>query len=219
MCASAAKVISMEESDYVVDCNDESPQVTGSVTAFVCVNCARPALAPTSAGRPRPATPDFRWPISVQEVPVPCAGRLQPEHVLKAFESGADLVCMVACQGDNCHYVEGSERCARRADHIRAILDGTGLGGERLMLFRLPGTAAQDMALAAGGPALAYDSEGVEALVAGVRDQVVRVLLETPPSPLRATDGDSYQEVETIDDDSEEYARQDADLQPAGHNG
>ena len=58
---------------------------------------------------------------------------------------------MVACQEDDCHYLEGSKRCARRADFIRSILEEIGLDGERLMLFHLPGTAAQDMALASGG--------------------------------------------------------------------
>jgi F420-non-reducing hydrogenase iron-sulfur subunit len=87
-----------------------------AVTAFVCSNCARPGLAPTSAGRPRPSVPNFQWPFPVREVLVSCTGRLQPEHVLKAFESGANLVCAVACQEDNCHYLEGSTRCARRVD-------------------------------------------------------------------------------------------------------
>ena len=106
-------------------------QVTAAVTVFLCAKCARPALAPTSAGRPRPATPDFGWPWPVQQVLLPCTGRLQPEHVLKAFESGADLVCAVACQEDNCHYLEGSQRCARRVDYLRSILQAVGLSGER----------------------------------------------------------------------------------------
>ena len=52
--------------------------------------------------------PQFSWPFPVREVLVPCTGRLQPEHLLKAFESGSDLVCAIACAEDNCHYAEGS---------------------------------------------------------------------------------------------------------------
>ena len=90
----------------------------GAVTIFVCANCARAGQAPTSAGRPRPAVPDFGWPWPVREILVPCTGRLQPEHVLKAFESGSGVVSIVACEEDNCHYLEGSKRCARRADYL-----------------------------------------------------------------------------------------------------
>ena len=123
---------------------------TAAVTVFLCANCA---------GRTRPEIPDFGWPWPVKQVLLPCTGRLQPEHVLKAFEAGAELVCAVACEEDNCHYLEGSKRCARRVDYLRSILREIGLGGERLMLFHLPGTAA-------------------------VREQVMRALEDLPPQPL-----------------------------------
>jgi len=127
---------------------------------------------------------------------------------LKAFERGADLVCAVACEEDNCHYLEGSKRCARRVDYLRSILEEVGLGGERLMFFHLPGTAAEDMALAAGRPVPASVSNGLDAKVAAIRGQVIQALGSLPPSPLRAAAageaGESYQEVEISDDDSQE---------------
>jgi len=157
-------------------------QASAAVTVFVCANCARPAQAPTSAGRKLPATPDFGWPWPVREIVVPCTGRLQPEHILKALESGADLVCAVACQEDNCHYLEGSQRCARRVDYLRSILREIGLSGERLMLFNLPGTATEDMALAAGRPAL--PREDLDARLAAIRERVAQTLDDLPPNPL-----------------------------------
>ena len=107
-----------------------------AITVFVCANCARPGKAPSSAGRVPPVVPDFNWPSPFQQVVVPCTGRLQPEHVLKAFESGSSVVSVVACQDDNCHYVEGSRRCTRRIDFIRSLLNEMGLGEERLLLFQ-----------------------------------------------------------------------------------
>ncbi len=163
-------------------------QASAAVTVFVCANCARPAQAPTSAGRTRPAIPDFGWPWPVREILVPCTGRLQPEHVLKAFESGADLVCAIACQEDNCHYLEGSKRCARRVDYLRSILREVGLSGERLMLFNLPGTAAEDMALAAGRPARAC--EDLDARLAAIRERVMQALEVLPPNPLHEAQTD-----------------------------
>jgi coenzyme F420-reducing hydrogenase delta subunit len=186
-----------------------NPRLDAAVTVFVCANCARQGQAPSSAGRPRPAVPNFSWPMPVREVLVPCTGRLQPEHVLKAFESGADVVCTLACQEDNCHYLEGSKRCARRVDYIRSILEEIGLGGERLMFFSLPGTAAEDMALAAGRPAPAGDSTALDARVAAIRDQVMQALQGLSLNPMHAfrvaeAAGDLCQEVNTSDDDIEE---------------
>jgi hypothetical protein len=146
--------------------------------------------------------------MTVREVLVPCTGRLQPEHVLKAFDSGTSLVCAVACQEDNCHYLEGSQRCARRVVFIRAILDEIGLGAERLMLFHLPGTAAEDMALATGRRSQARSSADLDARLSAIRDQVMHTLQGLPPNPLHEAPvdeaGELYQEVDTSDDNDEE---------------
>ena len=91
------------------------------------------------------------WPFPVDEVMVPCTGKLQPEHLLKAFEAGADLVCIVACAQDNCHYLQGCRRAGRRVEYVKDLLDQIGLGADRLVLFRLRGSAKEDMALGCGG--------------------------------------------------------------------
>jgi hypothetical protein len=80
----------------------------------------------------------------VQEIAVPCSGKLQPEHLLKAFEAGADGVCVLACAEDGCHYLEGSRRMSRRAAYVRALLNELGLDGERLMVYRPAASAHQD---------------------------------------------------------------------------
>jgi coenzyme F420-reducing hydrogenase delta subunit len=180
------------------------------ITAFICANCAREAAVPTSGFRRRPSLPDFAWPCEAREVLVPCTGRVQPEHLLKALESGADLVCIVACQEDNCHYLEGSRRAQRRADHVGRLLDDIGLGGARLMMFHLPGSARQDMALGAGaegGPAAAAQDELARRLRA-IRDEIVARLKTLPPSPFQKTEAEpeptvaAYEVEET--DESEE---------------
>jgi F420-non-reducing hydrogenase iron-sulfur subunit len=154
------------------------------ITMFVCANCARPGKKMTSAGRTRPTVPDFGLPCRVRQIIVPCTGRLQPEHVLRAFESGSSLVSVVACREDNCHYIEGSRRCALRVDYIRSILKEIGLGEERLLLSRLPGSASQDMALAAGLPVPVNPTGSLEAQIAAVRDEAVQALRCLPPNPL-----------------------------------
>ena len=188
--------------------NDQAPPQR-AITVFLCANCARPARAVASAGHLRPVVPDFGWPWPVRQALVSCTGRIQPEHVLKAFESGSEAVCMVACQDDNCHHVQGSKRCARRAALIRSILDEIGLGRERLMLFRLPGTAAEDMALASGRTMEALSATVSDAQAAAIRVQVVEILRDLPPSPVNlapvpGADDNSHQEVEVGNDDNEQ---------------
>jgi coenzyme F420-reducing hydrogenase delta subunit len=134
----------------------------------------------------------------VRQTLVSCTGRLQPEHVLKAFESGSAAVCMVACQEDDCHYLEGSKRCARRAAFLRSILDQIGLGGERLMLFHLPGTAAEDMALASGRAVETLAAADRDAQAVAIREQVIKTLRALPSNPLH-----NHQEVEFSNDDNE----------------
>jgi hypothetical protein len=124
--------------------------------------------------------------------------------VLKAFESGADLVLTVSCQEDNCQYLEGSQRWARRVDYVREILDEIGLGGQRLLHFHLPGTAAQDMALGAGRPTQPASQEDPAGQIVAIRDAVLRSLEELTPNPLTPlvceAAEEQYQEVDTTDD-------------------
>jgi len=160
-------------------------QNTAGVTVFVCANCARPPKETTSAKRARPVVPDLHLPGTVRQVIVPCTGRLQPEHVLKAFENGSSVVSVIACQDDNCHYIEGSRRCARRVDYIRSILKEIGLGDERLLLSYLPGSAMEDLALATGEDAGKDLSDPLENQVAAIRDQVIQALRTNPPNPLQ----------------------------------
>lgn len=198
----------MGSPSLLCDLGKASGSTVPYVTIFLCANCARGSQTPESANRSRPNVPSFEWPFPVQEVLLPCTGRLQPEHVLKAFESGARLVCAVACRQDNCHHLEGSKRCARRVDYVRGILDEVGLGAERLMLLHLPGTAAEDMARTAGRPQPVFSPETAAAEVAAIRAAVLQALETLTPTPLDipATEAaqDPYQQVDTSDDNNEE---------------
>ena len=177
------------------------------VVAFICENCARPALMPSSGIRRRPTTPDFAWPFPVGEVVVPCAGRLQPEHFLKAFEDGADAIGVICCEEGNCHHLEGNRRCSRRLDYVGGLLEQVGLGANRLMIFHLPGSAAEDMALgvAAGTTAMPGFDATVKRKIAEVRDQFVARLASISRNPLckGALPDESPYEVDSEDESDE----------------
>ena len=123
-------------------------------------------------------------PGHVHQVIIPCAGRLQPEHVLKAFESGSQVVSVVACEEDNCHFAEGSRRCALRVEYIRSLLNEIGLGEGRLLLSYLPGSAVEDLDLASGRSNSLDQLIPLTAPITAIRDQVIEALRTCPPNPL-----------------------------------
>jgi coenzyme F420-reducing hydrogenase delta subunit len=173
------------------------------VVAFICENCVRRGPLSTSGFRPRPTTPDFGWLFPVNEIVVACAGRLQPEHFLKAFEQGADAVGVICCEEGNCNHIDGSRRCQRRLDYVNGLMTEAGLGGDRLMIFHLPGSAAEDMALGAG--ASPPDDLTMSRKIEGVRDAFVARLATISPNPLAKIDltEESPYEVDS-DDESDE---------------
>jgi nicotinamide mononucleotide adenylyltransferase len=124
----------------------------------------------------------------VHEIALPCSGKLQPEHLLKAFEAGADAVCIIACAGDNCHYLEGSRRAERRVEYVRQLLDEIGLDGERLMVFRLAASAQEDGTLGHvpkdPSPNTQLNREEPGSRVAEIRDMVMARLGALQPNPL-----------------------------------
>jgi nicotinamide mononucleotide adenylyltransferase len=98
--------------------------------------------------------------MPVEEIAVACTGRLQPEHLLRAFEAGSDLVCVVACAEGNCHHLEGSRRAARRVTYVEGLLGQVGADPRRLMLMHLPGSAQEDMAAGLPGAVPASSGSG-----------------------------------------------------------
>lgn len=170
------------------------------IVAFVCENCGRAPATPSSGIRRRPTLPSFRWPFPVHEFAVPCAGRLQPEHLLKALEDGADVIAVICCEDGNCHHSEGNRRCQRRLGYVRELIEQIGLGQERLLLFQLPGSAAEDMAMGIGVTAMADPS--LPQKIAAVRDAFVAQVATLSPNPLRRGDlpDDAPYEVDSNDE-------------------
>ena len=157
--------------DDSADPHEPGVLASANITVFRCANCSRPATEPVStAGRPL-SQPEPEWPLPVHEITLPCTGKLQPEHLLKAFEAGADAVCVITCAQDDCHYLEGSQRTERRVEYVRELLDEIGLGADRLTVFHL--AASEEL-----GPRLA-----------AIRETIMAGLGALPPNPLRRGNG------------------------------
>ena len=68
---------------------------------------------------------------------VPCTGRVDIIHLLKAFEGGADAVMVVGCLEGDCHYLTGNLRAKKRVTKLKKDLVEIGFEPERLEMFNL----------------------------------------------------------------------------------
>ena len=64
--------------------------------------------------------------------PLPCSGRIDPLHLMRALESGADKVYLVTCPEGACRYGEGNIRAKKRIAYTQGLIEEIGLERERL---------------------------------------------------------------------------------------
>jgi coenzyme F420-reducing hydrogenase delta subunit len=67
--------------------------------------------------------------------PLPCSGRIDPLHLMRALESGADKVYLVTCPEGACRYREGNLRAQKRIVFTQELIEEIGLERERLELI------------------------------------------------------------------------------------
>jgi coenzyme F420-reducing hydrogenase delta subunit len=70
--------------------------------------------------------------------PLPCSGRIDPLHLMRALESGADKVYLVTCPEGACRYREGNIRAQKRIAYVQELIREIGLEPERLELIIIP---------------------------------------------------------------------------------
>lgn len=106
--------------------NGFEPQIVG----YCCHYCA--FAAADLAGSMR-----LHYPTNVLIVKLPCTGRVDVLHLLRAFERGADGVFVAGCLEGTCHFMEGNFQAKRRVQYAKRILDEIGVGGDRLEMYNL----------------------------------------------------------------------------------
>jgi F420-non-reducing hydrogenase iron-sulfur subunit len=70
----------------------------------------------------------------IKYFPLPCSGRIEPLHFLRAFEAGADLVYLITCPKKVCRYQQGNIRAEKRITYAQKLIREIGLDPERLIL-------------------------------------------------------------------------------------
>lgn len=100
------------------------------ITVFACENSAYPAA--TAA-----AINGSQWGQEAQLIRVPCAGKVDPRDVLRALECGAQKVMILGCHLENCQYLSGSTRAAKRLERLNRALKKAGIDKERVVFEQL----------------------------------------------------------------------------------
>jgi coenzyme F420-reducing hydrogenase delta subunit len=109
-----------------MDANRFEPQIV----AFCCKYCAYAAA--DLAGSMR-----LDYPPNLKIVQLPCSGRVDMLHLLKAIEEGADGVCVAGCLEGECHFVEGNLKTKKKVLAVKKTLAEAGVEPERVEMFNL----------------------------------------------------------------------------------
>ena len=79
---------------------------------------------------------------NIKIIRVPCTGKVDILHVLRAFEKGADGVYAMGCMEGDCHFNSGNFRARKRIEQAQAILETVGVGGRRARMYNLSSSEA-----------------------------------------------------------------------------
>ena len=84
----------------------------------------------------------LKYPSNIRIIRVPCTGKVDIIHLLRAFEKGADGVYLVGCMEGNCHFDSGNLRARKRVERTQNILNSIGIEGERVQMYNLSASEA-----------------------------------------------------------------------------
>ena len=97
------------------------------IVAFLCNWCSYRGADLAGSSR-------MKWPPNVKPIRVMCSGRVEPEFILKALQTGADGVLVLGCHPGDCHYDSGNYKSRRRLTMLINMLEQLGIERERVRL-------------------------------------------------------------------------------------
>ncbi len=95
------------------------------IVAFCCHYCAYTAA--DMAGSMR-----LSYPPNVKIIRVPCTGKVDAIHLMKALQKGADGVYVAGCLEGDCHFKNGNIKAAQRVAHVKRLLEEIGIESDRV---------------------------------------------------------------------------------------
>jgi coenzyme F420-reducing hydrogenase delta subunit len=106
------------------------PNFEPEIIVFACHYCAYAAA--DLAGSMR-----LQYPTNIRMIKLPCTGKLEVIHLLKAIESGADGVYAAGCMEGECHYLKGNLWARKRVNHVKTLLEEVGIEPERVEMYNM----------------------------------------------------------------------------------
>jgi coenzyme F420-reducing hydrogenase delta subunit len=100
------------------------------IVAYCCNYCAFAAADLAGATR-------LQYPPNVRIIRLPCTGKVDAIHIMKAFEDGADGVFVAGCLEGQCHFLEGNLRAKKKVAYVKRLLDEAQIESERLEMYNL----------------------------------------------------------------------------------
>ncbi len=100
------------------------------IVAYCCNYCAFAAADLAGATR-------LQYPPNVRIIRLPCTGKVDAIHIMKAFEDGADGVFVAGCLEGQCHFLEGNLRAKKKVAYVKRLLDEAQIEPERLEMYNL----------------------------------------------------------------------------------
>lgn len=100
------------------------------IVAFCCHYCAYTAA--DMAGTMR-----LNYPTNVKIIRVPCSGKVDTIHMMKALEKGADGVMVAGCLDGDCHFKNGNTKATKRVAFVKKLLEEIGIEPERLTMVTM----------------------------------------------------------------------------------
>ena len=123
--AAAPETVEAEAPKKVVD-----PDFEPEIIVFACHYCAYAAA--DLAGSMR-----LQYPSNIRMIKLPCTGKLEVIHLLRAIEAGADGVYAAGCLEGECHYLKGNLWARKRVNHVKELLVELGIEPERVEIFNM----------------------------------------------------------------------------------
>ena len=107
----------------------------------------------------------YTLPVGLRAIEVPCAGKIDPDYIFKAFEHGADGAIIMACHEGNCFSERGNTYAAQRAAAVKELLKETGLEKERLIFKHIASNMGSEFFYTVKNAEKAIKALGPNALV------------------------------------------------------
>ena len=97
------------------------------ILAFCCNWCSY-------AGADLAGLSRLKYPPNIRIIRTMCSGRVDPQFILDAFDTGVDGVLIAACHLGDCHYISQNYKTYKRFVLLQRILEDMGIEKERFRL-------------------------------------------------------------------------------------